>query len=73
MASQLVEHFHLKHVWARDTWHLTSRVLRKVLSHTIAVCLCLEQGCHPSPSLACSPSMTTYLHIALLATREGRL
>ena len=47
VASQLVERFHLKRVWARDTWHLTSRVLRKVLSHTIAVCLCLEQGFPP--------------------------
>ena len=36
----------------RDAWHLTSRTLRKVLSHTIAVFLCLERG-HP---LCSSPS-----------------
>lgn len=51
VASQLVERYHLKRVWARDTWHLTSRMLRKVLSHTIAVCLCLERG-HPPLSFA---------------------
>ena len=46
VAAQLVERFHLKRIWARDAWHLTSRVLRKVLSHTLAVCLCLQRG-HP--------------------------
>jgi hypothetical protein len=51
VASQLVERYYLKRVWARDAWHLTSRVLRKVLSHTIAVGLCLEQG-HPPLSFA---------------------
>jgi Transposase DDE domain len=47
VAAQLVERFHLKRIWARDAWHLTSRVLRKVLSHTIAVSLCLERGYPP--------------------------
>jgi hypothetical protein len=47
VAAQLVERFHLKRIWARDAWHLTSRVLRKVLSHTIAVFLCLERGYPP--------------------------
>lgn len=47
VAAQLVERYHLKRIWARDAWHLTSRVLRKVLSHTIAVCLCLERGYPP--------------------------
>lgn len=46
VASQLVERFHLKRLWARDAWHLTSRLLRKVLSHTVAVWLCLEHD-HP--------------------------
>lgn len=44
---QLVERYHLKRVWARDAWHLTSRVLRKVLSHTCAVCLCQERDLSP--------------------------
>ena len=47
VAAQLVERYHLKRVWARDAWHLTSRVLRKVLSHTLAVSLCLERGYPP--------------------------
>ena len=47
VAAQFVERFHLKRLWARDAWHLTSRVLRKVLSHTLAVGLCLEQGYPP--------------------------
>ena len=47
VVAQLVERFHLKRIWARDAWHLTSRTGRKVLSHTIAVCLCLERGFPP--------------------------
>jgi hypothetical protein len=47
VASQLVERYHLKRIWARDAWHLTSRTLRKVLSHTLAVFLCLERGYPP--------------------------
>ena len=47
VAAQFVERYHLKRIWARDAWHLTSRVLRKVLSHTIAVWLCLERGAPP--------------------------
>lgn len=39
---QLVERFHAKKVWARDAWHLLSRWLRKILSHTIAVFLCQQ-------------------------------
>ena len=37
--SQLCERFRIKRVWARDIWHLASRLLRKVLAHTIAVVL----------------------------------
>jgi hypothetical protein len=47
VAAQFVERYHLKRLWARDTWHLTSRVLRKVLSHTCAVFLCLAQDAPP--------------------------
>jgi hypothetical protein len=47
VAAQFVERYHLKRIWARDAWHLTSRVLRKVLSHTIAVFLCLERDLQP--------------------------
>jgi hypothetical protein len=36
--------YHLKQVWARDTWHLWSRWLRKLVSHTLAVYLCQLTG-----------------------------
>ena len=36
---QLTERYHAKRIWARDAWHLWSRLLRKVLSHTLAVLL----------------------------------
>ena len=41
---QLAERFHLKRTWARDVWHLSHRVIRKVLSHTVAVWLYLTTG-----------------------------
>lgn len=34
---QLVERTTIKRIWAHDLWHLTSRLLRKVLMHTVAV------------------------------------
>jgi len=39
---QLVERYGARKVWARDRWHLTSRWLRKAVSHTMAVFLCQE-------------------------------
>jgi hypothetical protein len=44
---QLVGRYHAKTVWARDLWHLCSRWLRRVLSHTIAVLLCQQVGLSP--------------------------
>jgi hypothetical protein len=41
---QLVDRFHAKRTWAQDTWHLTSRWLRKVLSHTLAAWCCQQVG-----------------------------
>lgn len=41
---QLVERFHAKRMWARDLWHLTSRWMRKLLSHTLAVFFCAQQN-----------------------------
>ena len=34
---QLASQFQIKKVWARDLWHLGSRLLRKILSHTVAL------------------------------------
>ena len=41
---QLVERYHTEEVWARDTWPLYSRLLRKVLSRTVAVLLNVANG-----------------------------
>lgn len=42
--AQLAERLHIKRVWAQDPWHLWSRLLRKLLSHTIAVLLNTQAG-----------------------------
>jgi hypothetical protein len=45
--SQLTGRYSVKRVWARDLWHLTSRLLRKVLSHTVAILLNHRSGNPP--------------------------
>jgi hypothetical protein len=47
VGSQLTHYFAIKRVWARDLWHLTSRVCRKVLAHTFSVILCLNNDLRP--------------------------
>ena len=44
---QLCERFRVKRVWARDLWHLSSRLLRKVLAHTVAIIINRAQGNEP--------------------------
>ncbi|MBI3159533.1 MAG: IS982 family transposase [Chloroflexi bacterium] len=44
---QMVARFNVKTIWARDAWHLVSRWLRKLLSHTISVLLCQQAGLPP--------------------------
>ena len=44
---QLVDRYRVKRVWAKDIWHLNSRLLRKVLSHTIVFLLNQTQGNPP--------------------------
>jgi hypothetical protein len=34
---QLTEQFHFEKIRARDAWHLTSRIARKVLAHTLGI------------------------------------
>jgi len=46
--SQLVCRFNMKVVWARDTWHFSSRFSRKVLSHTMAVLFWRREGIPPT-------------------------
>jgi len=48
---QLADRCAVKRVWARDAWHLWSRLLRKVLMHTLAVLLTVGLG-HPPLHLA---------------------
>ncbi len=42
--SQLVDRFNAKTVWARDTWHLSSRWWRKILAHTFAFFMAQQLG-----------------------------
>jgi Transposase DDE domain len=44
---QLVERCAIKRVWAQDVWHLSSRLLRQVLMHTLAVLLNVGLGTPP--------------------------
>lgn len=48
---QLVDRCAVKRVWARDRWHLCSRLLRKVLMHTLAILFNIDLG-HPPLQLA---------------------
>jgi hypothetical protein len=41
---QLTERFHIHEVWAEDRWHLTARMNRKVLAHTVACALNRAMG-----------------------------
>ncbi len=45
--SQLTERYSIKRVWAKDLWHLSGRLLRKVLSHTVAFLLNHQLGNRP--------------------------
>ena len=44
---KLADRYGIKRVWARDMWHLSSRLLRKTLSHTVAIVLNQLQGNPP--------------------------
>lgn len=41
---QLAEQFHFEKIRARDVWHLTSRVARKVLAHTLGIFMNRQLG-----------------------------
>ncbi len=40
---QLAGRYHRKKTWARDLWHLIHRVIRKILSHTVMICLDVQE------------------------------
>jgi hypothetical protein len=44
---QLAGRFGAKRTWARDLWHLCSRILRKILSHTVAAWINVSRGHRP--------------------------
>jgi len=44
---QLTDRFHIQQVRARDLWHLTSRISRKILAHTMGVFLNTMLGREP--------------------------
>ena len=44
---QLAGRFRMKRTWARDLWHLSHRVIRKVLGHTVAVWINRALGRRP--------------------------
>ena len=45
--SLLTGRYSVKRVWAKDLWHLAGRLLRKVLSHTVAYLLNHRAGNRP--------------------------
>lgn len=45
--SQLTDRFNIKKVWAKDLWHLCNRLIRKILSHTLAFMLNQKLGNPP--------------------------
>ena len=45
--SQLEQRFGLAKTRARDAWHLTNQVTRKLLAHTVGVWLNIQQGREP--------------------------
>ncbi|EEH68212.1 hypothetical protein HMPREF0023_2255 [Acinetobacter sp. ATCC 27244] len=47
MIGQLTDRFHIQKVRAKDLWHLTHRITRKILSHTICVVLNKKLGHSP--------------------------
>ena len=44
---QLTDRFHIQKVRAKDLWHLTHRIVRKILSYTISVILNIKLGNPP--------------------------
>ena len=41
---QLSAPFHFEKIWARDVWHLTHRIARKVLAHTLGIFMNRQLG-----------------------------
>lgn len=57
--AHLVERDQAKQVWARDLWQFGNRLVRKVLSHTIAVTLNADLGNPPLQSRRPAPNISS--------------
>lgn len=44
---QLADRFGIKRTWAKDLWHLCSRIVRKILSHTVSAWINVALGHRP--------------------------
>jgi len=44
---QLTDRLHIEKVWARDLWHQTNRIARKLLAHTVGFFLNRQSGREP--------------------------
>jgi hypothetical protein len=47
VGSQLAGRYHMKTTRARDAWHLVHRIIRKVLSHTVMICINVQEAIAP--------------------------
>ena len=47
VGSQLVERFQISKIKVKDLWHYQNRILRKIMSHTVAVFLNMQIGNNP--------------------------
>jgi excisionase family DNA binding protein len=63
--SQLTERYCVKRVWTRDLWHLASRLLRKVLSHTAAFLLNYQMGLPPLQTLEATHLKNLHIGLAM--------
>jgi hypothetical protein len=43
VGSQLAVRYQIKQTWARHLWHLVHRIIRKILSHTVMICLDVQE------------------------------
>ena len=45
---QLVDYFEIERIRTQDTWHLTSRIARKLLGSTVGIYLNIQVGNEPT-------------------------
>ncbi len=60
---QLVDRCAVKRVWARDLWHLSNRLLHKVLMHTWLFCSALTWAALPCDWLGSLPPENSHIEL----------